>query len=47
MSNQNNTPRPVHPKTPVESEKLEEEEKLDRVVNEAAERAGKTEQHND
>jgi hypothetical protein len=47
MSNQNSTPRPVHPEIPAESEKLDEQEKLDRVANEAAEQAGKTEQRYD
>jgi hypothetical protein len=47
MSNQNGTPRPVHPEIPAEIEKLEEQEKLDRVANEAAEQAGKTEQRYD
>ncbi len=47
MSNQNNTPRPVHLKTPAEIEKLENQEMLDRVANEAAEQAGNTERRCD
>jgi len=47
MSNQNNTPRPVHSKTPAEIEKLKDQEMLDRVANEAAEQAGNTERRYD
>jgi hypothetical protein len=47
MSNQNNTPQPVHSKTLAEIEKLKEQQMLDRVANEAAERAGNTERRYD
>jgi len=47
MSNQTNPPKLVNPRTLTEIEKLEDLQKLDRVANDAAERAGKTEQRYD
>jgi len=47
MSNQNNTPRPVHSKTAAEIKKLEDQKILDRIANEAAEQAGNTERRYD
>jgi hypothetical protein len=44
------TPKPDAPnayKTPAETQKLEEQEKMEHVANEAAEQAGKTEQRYD
>jgi hypothetical protein len=41
-SNHNNTPRPVHSKTPAEIKKLKDQKILNRVANEAAEQAGDT-----
>lgn len=47
MANQNNTPQPVHSKTPAEIKKLEDQKALDRTANEAAEQAGNTERRYD
>jgi hypothetical protein len=47
MSNQPNRPKLVISKTPTETEKLEDQQKLDRVANDAAEQAVKTEQRYD
>jgi len=47
MTNQNNTPQPVHSKTPAEIKKLEDQKFLDRTANEAAEQAGNTERRYD
>jgi hypothetical protein len=47
MSNQTNKPNVVSSKTPAEIAKLDEQQRLDRVANEAAAEAGKTEQRYD
>jgi hypothetical protein len=47
MSNQKNTTESVDSKSPAEIQKLEDQKTLDRVANEAAEQAGKTEQRYD
>jgi len=47
MSNQTKTPSPAGTKTSAEIEKLEDLKKLNRVADDAAEQAGKTEQHYD
>jgi hypothetical protein len=47
MSNQTNPPKLVNSTFPTEFEKLEDQKKLDRVANDAAEQAGKTEQSYD
>lgn len=47
MSNQNKTPQPAHSMTPTEIQKLKDQEMLDQVANEAAERAGNTERRYD